>query len=895
MKESSLHLTPMLEQYLSIKSNYPDTLLFYRMGDFYELFFEDAEIAAKELQIALTARNPRIENPVPMCGVPWHAVDNYIHQLIQKGYKVALCDQTDDSRQSKGLVQRKVTRVFTSATTIEDTSLEPKAHTYLGAMYWSEDVGAGAFCWADVSTGFWTGIQVNKKADLWQWIQKILPKELLFPEKYEIPHLVNLTEIQFVPLPYRSHFEPSRAAERVCTSQGVVDLEALGLEKYKVLVQVCGALLAYIEQTQLQDIKHLMPFKPLDIGKYLILDEITEKNLELFRRVDGKKGMGTLIHVLDHTLTPMGGRLLEERLHQPWRELSTILENQRILEWFIQYKENMQKLQEGLKAIYDLERLSTRIALNRTSPRDLIALKNTLLMLPKLKESLTCIICKDRYPTESESAVKNMPGALCQIINSWDNLSDYAEKLDKALDENPPHSIVEGGLFKLGFDTELDELLDLIEHGESKLQSMLEKEKQTNKLPKLKIGFNRVFGYYFELTKTAGTPPLHFIRRQTLSNVERFTTEELKDLEERLLSATEKRNTLEYKLFQMLREELAAIRPKILFMANVISQLDLWQSLADVAICYNWSKPHVDTSSNIFIKEGRHPVVEAILGKSVFVPNDLVIDDARRMILITGPNMAGKSTILRQTAIICLLAQMGSFVPATEAHIGVCDRIFSRVGASDNLAQGHSTFMVEMMETARILRQATSKSLVILDEIGRGTSTFDGLALAWAVAEALVQKGRKGIRTLFATHYHELTALEEKLSGVYTMTIAIRHWNDELVFLYRLIPGPADRSYGIEVARLAGVPQSVIQRAKALLSNLEQTHVQSKITTNTLLSLIPQKTLSESTSTEVDSIVYNNHPLVDILYELNPEALTPLEALQHLIEWKRLWGKFDEK
>lgn len=891
MNESSHRITPMLEQYLSIKSNYPDTLLFYRMGDFYELFFEDAETAARELQIALTARNPRAENPVPMCGVPWHAANSYIHQLIQKGYKVALCEQTEDFREAKGLVQRKVTRVFTSATTTEELSLDPKTHTYLGAMFWNNELSIGAFCWADVSTGSWTGIQVKKKAELWQWIQKIHPKELLVSEKDELPAIAKLIEIQFVSLPYKSHFEYTRATERLLRSQGVVELEAIGLEKYNVLVQACGALVAYLEQTQLQDVNHLMPFKPLDIGKYLILDEITEKNLELFKRVNGKKGVGTLLHVLDHTLTPMGGRLLEERLHQPWRDIAIILENQSILEWLIAYKENMQKLQESLNAIYDLERLSTRIVLNRTSPKDLLALKNTLLLLPKVKDALTAEVgLKDRYPTESESTIATMPTTLTQLLAKWDNISDYAERLEKALDENPPNSIIEGGLFRLGFNAELDELMDLLDHGESKLQSLLEKEQQRNSLPKLKIGFNRVFGYYFELTKAAGIPPSHFVRRQTLANAERYTTEELKNLEERLLSATEKRNTLEYKLFQKLREELVSIRPRILFMASLIAQLDLWQSLADVAIRYKWNKPNLTTDNNIFIREGRHPVIESILGKSVFVPNDLTIDETKRMLLITGPNMAGKSTVLRQTAIICLLAHMGSFVPATEAQIGICDRIFSRVGASDNIARGQSTFMVEMMETARILRQATQKSLVILDEIGRGTSTFDGLALAWAVAEDLVCKGREGIRTLFATHYHELTALEEKLTGVHTMTIAIRHWNDELVFLYRLIPGPADRSYGIEVARLAGVPQSVIQRAKVILTQLEQTHQQPR----SLRNLLPGVTQynSKELSKRNKSI---EHPVVTLLKEMDPETLTPLDALKCLVEWKLLYGKTHEK
>ncbi len=889
MKEQNSYTTPMLEQYLSIKSNYSDILLFYRMGDFYELFFEDAEIAAKELQITLTARNTRVENPIPMCGVPWHSAENYIHQLTKKGYKVALCEQLEDSRQTKGLVQRKVTRVFTSATSTEDIGLEPKTHTYLGAIYWDEHKSLGSFCWVDVSTGFWTGIQVKNTAELWQWVQKIYPKELLYPDKQSIPDTIKLLEIHFVPLPFQNYFEYSRAQQRLIQAQEIIDIHSIGLEKQNVVVQSCGALLAYLEQTQMQDAKHLMPFKPLNIGKYLIIDEITEENLELFRRLDGKKGVGTVIHTLDHTVTPMGGRLLEERLHQPWKEQALIVENQNAVEWFVQNKDIIQKLKPLLKCVYDLERLSTRIAFNRASPKDLLALKNTFIILPEIQQILTNITYNNVYPTEIDTCLEHIPQMLRELIQTWDNFFDYAETLSKALDENPPNTTAEGGIFKLGFNTELDSLLDLIEHGESKLQELLKREQTIHNIPKLKIGFNRVFGYYFELTRSVHAPS-HFIRRQTLANAERFTTEELKDLEERLFSATEKRNTLEYKLFQELRENLVKIRPRILLVAQLIAQLDFWQSSADVALLYDWCKPVVDNFDSIHIHEGRHPVIEHILGRSVFVPNDIVIDETKRMILITGPNMAGKSTILRQTAIICLLAQMGLYVPATKAHISICDRIFSRVGASDNLAQGQSTFMIEMVETARILRLATQKSLVILDEIGRGTSTFDGLALAWAVAEDLINKGAMGVKTLFATHYHELSSLDTKLPKVYTMTVAIQHWNNELVFLRKLIPGPADKSYGIEVAKIAGVPQPVIQRAKAVLKQLEQTQSQPSIPyfSQTMLTL-----LKEESNKEEEFLVENikeEHPIVEILTGLNPEELTPLEALSFVTKWKELWG-----
>lgn len=869
----------MFEQYLRIKEGYPDALLFYRMGDFYELFFEDAEVAARELQIALTSRNPNAESPIPMCGVPWHAAEGYVSQLLNKGYKIAFCDQVEDPRAAKGLVDRAVTRVYTPGTAIDDVSLEPKGHTYLGALFWNAETDRGGFAWVDVSTGYWSGLHVKKQQELWQWAQKIAPRELLLPEDAEVPPSLGLTDIQPVRVPLRSHFEYKRAAERVLAAQSVADLAALGLEDRKELVQACGAALAYLEQTQMQDTKHLAPFEPLDLGQHLLIDDVTERNLELFRRLDGRKGVGTLRHVIDSTQTPMGGRLLEERLRNPWRELSPIRETQDAVEWLMKHPENRKRLRESLSGVYDLERLSTRIALNRTSPRDMLSLRQSLASLPPVRSALA---------SEDEQA-----RALRAVLEGWDNLSDHAATLEKALADDPPQFITEGGLFKPGYNAELDELLDLVEHGENRVKALLDQEQKASGISKLKLGYNRVFGYYFEISKAVGaTPPEHFIRRQTLANAERFTTVRLKELEEKLLSAADKRKSLEYKLFQHLRGVLAEARPRILFMADVLAQLDYWQSLAETALRHNWARPELHAGQEMTIREGRHPVVEAIIGEASFVPNDLHMDAERRLLLITGPNMAGKSTVLRQTALICLLAQMGSFVPAREAKLGLCDRIFSRVGASDNLAQGQSTFMVEMMETARILRQATKRSLVILDEIGRGTSTFDGLALAWSVAEELARRAGGSIRTLFATHYHELTALEGKVPGVHTMNIAIREWNGEIVFLRRLIPGPSDRSYGIEVARLAGVPQPVVQRAREILAQLEQ-NKEASPARQVLPNLLPGISLPEAKppkKVEEVSVPEPEHPLVVALRDTDPDAMTPLEALKRLTEWKLLWG-----
>lgn len=885
-------LTPMFEQYMQIKEAHPDCLLFYRMGDFYELFFEDAEIAARELQIALTSRNPNAENPVSMCGVPWHAAVNYMNQLVNKGYSIAICDQVEDPRAAKGLVKRAVVRVLTPGTTIDEATLEANTHSYLAAAFWNPETEAAALVWADVSTGHWSGIQLKKLPDLWQWVLKMAPRELIVPEGLAVPPTICASEgIIVSPMPVRSHFDPARSTARVLAAQGVQELGALGLDSRPEALRACGALLAYLEHTQMQNTRHLAAFVPLDTARHLVLDEVTERNLEIFRRLDGKKGVGTLRHVLDHTQTPMGGRLLEDRLRSPWRDEKPILLTQDAVAWLMP-DERREPLRLALRSVYDIERLSTRVTLNRTSPQDLCALKLSLAALPGVKD---CFKPKG-LPTAEEVQWEHLPEALRRILVQWDDLTDVATLLARALVDSPPPQITDGGLFRAGYNAELDELLDLAEHGESRLNALLAEEQAS--CPKLKLGFNRVFGYFFELSKlSGGEPPAHFVRRQTLSNAERFTTPRLAELEERLVSATDKRKSLEYKLFQDLREQISAARPRLVLMGLLLAEMDYCQSLAHVAARNEWARPILDSSQHIRIREGRHPVVEAITGRNSFVPNDLTMDEKRRLLLITGPNMAGKSTILRQTALICLLAQTGSFVPAREARLGLCDRIFSRVGASDNLAQGQSTFMVEMMETARILRQSTRRSLVILDEIGRGTSTFDGLALAWAVAEDLARRSQGNIRTLFATHYHELTALEGVLPGVHTMTIAIQERGNDIVFLRRLVPGASDRSYGIEVARLAGVPQSVVSRAKEILARLEQTRPLSstrRMVPELLPGVLPglEALCPEPKPDPIKSepTVPVEHPLVTALKDLSPEAMTPLEALNRLTEWKKLWG-----
>lgn len=896
-------LTPMFEQYLRIKGEHPEGLLFYRMGDFYELFFEDAVIAARELQIALTSRNRDSETPVPMCGVPWHAVDSYVSQLVDKGFRVVICDQAEDPKAAKGLVKREVTRVMTAGTVVEESNLTAKSHNYLGAVFWDDEANAGGFAWADVSTGQWSGLHTRKPAELWQWAQKLRPRELLLPDSASLPAGLQLEGVQTVRVPARGHFELAPSTRRILENQGVQELGAVGLGDKPQLARACGALLSYLTQTQRRDVSHLLPFRPLDLSRHLIVDELTERNLEIFVRLNGRRGQGTLWHVLDETLTPMGGRLLEERLRHPWREIGPILENQEAVAFLHGDEALRSRLREALKKVYDLERLSTRINLNRSNPRDYDALRGSLEALPQVVAALMQSRSRGQYATADEARGDALPMALHKIVSHWDNLEDCAAMLRQALVDSPPPVITDGGLFRPGYHEELDALLDLVEHGEQKLQAMLEEEQAAPGMAKLKLGYNRVFGYYFEISRAGGqgAPPEHFIRRQTLANAERFTTVRLKELEERILSATDRRKALEYALFQKLREDICALRPRILFVAELVAHLDYWQALAHAAQRWAWHPPRLDDSRDLDVRGGRHPVVEAMIGGANFVANDLRLDERRRLCLLTGPNMAGKSTVLRQTAIICLLAQMGGFVPAREARLGIVDRVFSRVGASDNLAQGQSTFMVEMMETARILRQATKRSLVILDEIGRGTSTYDGLALAWAVVEELSRRGGGAVRTLFATHYHELTALEGRLPHVFTMNIAIREVGGEILFLHRLVPGPSDRSYGVEVARLAGVPMPVVQRAREILGELERTRSGAAPARPAESALLPgfdatnfksgKKGGAKDAPPPPDSLERREHPLLEVLRDTDPEKLTPLEALKLLSEWKILWGR----
>lgn len=865
--ENAEKLTPMIAQYRSIKKDYPDALLFYRMGDFYELFFEDAVTASRELQIALTSRGKTEGASIPMCGVPWHAYQSYLAQLIDKGYNVAICEQMEDPRNCKGIVPRAVTCVVTPGTSLDEANLGAKSHNYLGAVFCGIQ-NTCAFAWADISTGQWSGIEFKRQADLWQWVRKLSPRELLLVDGQQTPAAFNQEGIRLVHQP-SINFELRRAGERIMTAQAVQELEALGLEGKPSLIRACGALLGYLEQTQLRQTTQLMPFHPLDLGRRLIIDDLTERNLEIFSRLNGRKGKGTLRFLMDSAITPMGGRFLEDMLKHPWRDLRPIRQIQEIVAWLAGHDGFRASLREELERIFDLERLIMRICLNRATLRDYLGLRQSLKAVPEIRQ----LICGQPIAP---------PDSLAKILNSMDDLADCASLLESALVEELQDISGDAGIFREGFNAALDKQLDLLSHGEARLQALLEKEKKETGISKLKIGNNRVLGYYLEVPRSASGKeiPERFVRKQSLANCERYATEELKNLEEDLLLAAERRKELESQMLENLRSNLAAQKERILQTADILAQLDYWQSLAEVGRRENWVMPIVTNECEIHITQGRHPVVESIIGKANFVPNDFHMEQGRHFCLLTGPNMAGKSTILRQTALICLLAQIGSMVPARAATIGMVDRLFSRVGASDNLAQGQSTFMVEMMETARILRQSTKRSFVILDEIGRGTSTYDGMAIAWAVVEELAARVQGQVRTIFATHYHELTALEGKVPGLFTMNVAVGSYdNNEILFLHRLLPGPADRSYGVEVARLAGVPYPVVQRARNLLKSLEQTNARQSMQRMALPGI-------NSRGDEKGAL-----DLLQALRQVDMNELSPEGALELVGRWKKNWAK----
>ena len=848
-------LTPMFRQYLEIKNRYPDAILFFRLGDFYEMFFEDAEVASRILDIALTSRDKGAKEKVPMCGVPAANAAPYINRLVEAGYKVAICEQVEDPRQAKGLVKREVIRVITPGLNVDQDSLTAKDYHFLAAISQGKRLGLALL---DLSTGEFWATELTEEEELLSELFRREPKEILIPEELKESSLLHrvkeiLPTIFVSPRPGLS-FEPKRAEGLLKEHYQVLDLSAFGLNRAKEALSCAGALLEYVKETQKMALEHLSPVKFYHLSRYLVIDEATKRNLELLRNnLDGTK-KGSLLWVLDQTLTPMGGRLLKHWLLYPLRDLEGICARHRAVEFLLEHYHLRQDLRAELKKVSDLERLAGRCAMRLANPRDLLALRDSLRALPKIHEALS----------------NQVPGLLEELRQQIHDLSDLAEKIEHTLREEAPVNIKEGGLIKEGVHPELDELRRLKTDGLSFLSELEARERKRTGIPNLKVGYNRIFGYYIEVSKShlKKVPP-DYIRKQTLVGGERFITQELKEFEAKVLSADERLKELEYQLFVELREEVAGKTRELKETAKALATLDVLAALAEVAAENGYVRPEMTAERVIEIREGRHPVVEKTLPTGQFVPNDIRLDDEENIILIiTGPNMAGKSTILRQTALITLMAHMGSFVPAEYARIGLCDRIFTRVGASDQLSRGRSTFMVEMTECAHILHQATKQSLVVLDEIGRGTSTFDGLSIAWAVAEYLV---KRRVRTLFATHYHELTELARENAGVKNYNVAVKEWEDSIVFLYRLLPGPVNESYGIQVAALAGLPKEVVKRAKEILARLEQ-----------------KPDLSPRQKQLALPLFQSDGKLKQKLQALDPNRMTPLEALECLFELKRL-------
>jgi DNA mismatch repair protein MutS len=794
----------MLRQFAELKTRVPDALLFFRMGDFYELFFEDAELAAKLLDLTLTARDKSGANPVPMAGVPHHAVRGYISRLVLAGHKVAIADQLEDPRLAKGIVKRGLTEIITPGTILEPDNLDARAANYLVALHpVGEVIGLAAI---DVSTGEFSCTDLHPDAVPAE-LDRLDPSEILTPEALSEDELVqgwkDAVDARWAAVPDHA-FRPSAAKEELLALYGLRDLDGLGVDDVPCGVVAAGAVLHYLRAAQLDALGHVRRLRAYRLDGFMVLDESTRRNLELFRTMADGKRRGSLVGLLDRCVTGMGSRRLRRWLGAPLLRPQEIGERLEAVSILVTSSGLRDALRERLAEVSDVERLNAKITSGRATGRDLAALRRSLNQAPALDVLL------DREDTRALPLFAELP-----------DLSDVAADLRDALSEDPPVTLKDGGLIRAGYHGELDELVQLARDGKGSLAQLEADERKATGIHSLKVRYNRVFGYYIEVTKAnLANVPDHYIRKQTLANAERYFTEELKEFESKVLGAEERRRVLELELFSQLRERTSARAAQLSSLADRIADLDAVVALAEVAVKYDYCRPTVDDSLRLTLKAGRHPVIEQMRLGERFVPNDVTLDhDGDQMLIVSGPNMAGKSTVMRQVALITLLAQIGSFVPAEEAHIGVVDRIFTRVGASDNLARGQSTFMVEMSETAAILNNATDRSLAILDEIGRGTSTYDGVAIAWAVAEYIADTLK--CRTMFATHYHELAELAETRPNVANVNIAVSELAGRVIFLRRLRPGGASRSYGIQVARLAGLPEPVLARAREVLANLE--------------------------------------------------------------------------
>ncbi len=801
-------LTPMMQQYLQIKEQYKDCILFYRLGDFYEMFFEDAHVCSRELEIALTGKNIGQEERAPMCGVPYHAVDNYLSKLVSRGYRVAICEQVEDPKQAKGIVKREVVRIVTPGTNLNTQVLDETKNNYLMAVV--HTTNAYGISIVDVTTGDYYVTEVDTERKLMDEIFKWSPSEIIcndtfFVSGVNIEALKNYNNVTLSPLePW--YFDDELCVRALKEHFKVATIDGLGLKDYTIGVIAAGCIMQFLRETQKSSLSHIIKLSPYTYEKYMLLDSSTVRNLELTETIREKSKKGSLLWVLDKTKTAMGARLLRGFMEQPLIDYEMITQR---LEAVSQMKDNMisrEEIREYLNPIYDLERLMSKISYKSANPRDLIAFSSSLSMLPHIKFLMQSF--------DSE--------LLKEIYEDLDPLADIFELINSSIAEEPPLNVKEGGIIREGYNEEVDRLRRAKTEGKDWLMDLETKEREATGIKNLRIRFNRVFGYYLEVTNSyQNLVPPTWIRKQTLANAERYTTAELKDLEDIILGAEDKLFSLEYDLFSDIRDQISFEVRRIQQTAKAIAKIDVFASLALVAEQNNYVKPIMNTSGSLHIKNGRHPVVERMISHDMFVANDTLLDNKQnRVSIITGPNMAGKSTYMRQSALIVLMAQIGSFVPADSASIGIVDRIFTRVGASDDLASGQSTFMVEMTEVANILRNATKNSLLILDEIGRGTSTFDGLSIAWAVVEHISNHQILGAKTLFATHYHELTELEGRLEGVNNYCIAVKEQGEDIVFLRKIVKGGADKSYGIQVAKLAGVPNSVLKRASEIVIEL---------------------------------------------------------------------------
>ena len=871
--------TPMMQQYLKTKEEYKDCILFYRLGDFYEMFFEDAQIVSKELELTLTGKSCGMEERAPMCGIPFHAVEGYLNKLVSNGHKVAICEQVEDPKLAKGLVKREVIRIVTPGTNCDMQALDETKNNYLMCIvYMADRYGISI---VDVSTGDYYVTEVDSERKLLDEIHKFAPSEIVCNESFymsgvDIEDMRHRLQITIYAL--ESWYFGDELAEKTLLEHfKVKSLEALGLLDYDCGMIAAGALLKYLYETQKNNLDNISAIHPYSTGKYMVIDSSTRRNLELVETLREKQKRGSLLWVLDKTKTAMGARLLRSYVEQPLIDKAEIEKRLDAITEINKHIITREELREYLNPIYDMERLITRVTYMSANPRDLIAFRNFIGMLPAIHTLLEEFDCE----------------LLTELRNDMDTLEELHALIDASIVEEPPISVRDGGLIKEGYNAEVDQYRQAKTEGKTWLAELEAKEREKTGIKNLKIKYNKVFGYYLEVTNSyKDLVPDYFTRKQTLANAERYITPELKELEDMILGAEDKLVSLEYDLFCDVRNQIAAEVVRIQKTAKAVAGVDVFVSLALVADQNNYCRPKINENGVIDIKNGRHPVVEKMITNDMFIDNDTYLDNGNnRISIITGPNMAGKSTYMRQSALIVLMAQIGSYVPASSAKIGIVDRIFTRVGASDDLASGQSTFMVEMNEVANILRNATSNSLLVLDEIGRGTSTFDGLSIAWAVVEHISNPKLLGAKTLFATHYHELTELEGKLNNVNNYCIAVKEKGDDIVFLRKIVKGGADKSYGIQVAKLAGVPDSVIDRAKEIVEQLIANDITgvtrnlSQKSASTTDGRKKKEHLDEVDLTQMSLFdTVKDDDIIEELRTVDVGNLTPIEALNKLYE-----------